>query len=90
MQKRSIVEQIKQDRIDELHESATPGTALVLANLYLTEMQANEAFCADIEITVTKAKARAVTDTDAYYAGQAYGESINLDLQVAEEQRKLK
>ena len=53
-------------------------------------MQANEAFCADIEITVTKAKARAVTDTDAYYAGQAYGESINLDLQVAEEQRKLK
>lgn len=84
------VEQIKQDRIDELHESAAPGTALVLANLYLTEMQANEEFCADIEITVTKAKARAVTDTDAYYAGQAYGESINLSPQVAEEQRKLK
>ncbi|ABP63629.1 hypothetical protein BcepGomrgene58 [Burkholderia phage BcepGomr] len=83
------VEQIKAERA-AASEAATPGTALVLANLYLTEMQANEAFCADIEITVTKAKARAINDTDAYYAGQAYGESINLDLQVAEEQRKLK
>lgn len=82
------VEVIKAERAAE-QEAATPGTALVLANLYLTEMQANEEFCADLGLRKSKASNRAISNGDAYAQGRAYGDTINLSAQVAEENRKL-
>lgn len=67
---------------------ATPGTALVLANLYLTEQAANEAFTAGVSLK-KGSKGRAVTIGSAYTGGNEFGKNINLSMQVKEEARKL-
>jgi hypothetical protein len=70
----------------------TPGTSLVLANLYDLEAQANELFLANHKFKESRAVTKAV-DGDAYYAGKDFGNKLNLNLQVEKttaDQLKLK
>lgn len=80
------VAQIKRAKAQEF--AATPGTSIVLASLYDTEAAANE-LCLPENLHHVKARATRVQG-DAYGKGREYGSNINLDLQVSEENRKLK
>lgn len=76
-------------RVEEMKRSAAPdaapGTAVVLANLYKLERDANEQWLANKGVTLHTAKAR--TDNsivgDAYYAGREHGKSVSLNQQVS-------
>jgi len=80
-------ERVKQIIAQTQHE-ATPGNALVLANLYITEADANEELMPE-NLRTRKAR-RTSVDMNAYARGQAFGAGINLNRQVGEEARKLK
>lgn len=68
----------------ELQGDKTAGTALVLASLYKSEGDANEAFLAEFvpDLRESKGKGGAVKDAAAYHAGADYGQKINLSTQV--------
>jgi hypothetical protein len=76
-----VAEQIEKGS-DE--QAATPGTALVLANLYKSEMDANENQLVVWGRALVKEKAR--TDNalrgDAFHAGKAHGKTVGLNQQV--------
>jgi len=74
--------------IKQTQAEATPGNALVLANLYITEADANEELLPD-NLKTCKARNSKV-DANAYARGMAYGAGINLNSQIGEEARKLK
>lgn len=80
------VQEIKRQQAAQ-SDAESSGTALIIASLYQTEADANEELMpADLRVK----KARAVkVDPFAYHAGKTFGESINLNLQVGEESRKL-
>lgn len=80
------VQEIKRQQAAE-SDAETSGTALVLASLYQTEADANEELM-PADLRTKKARATRVNMT-AYHEGKAFGESINLNLQVNEEARKL-
>ena len=73
--------------IAQTQHEATPGNALVLANLYMTEADANEELMPD-NLKTRKSRASKVDGT-AYARGLAFGASINLDRQVGQEPGKL-
>lgn len=78
-------------RVDEIIAStqaaATPGNALVLASLYQTEADANEALLPE-NLRTTKARQSKV-NMEAYMKGQMFGDSINLNKQVGAERGKI-
>lgn len=80
------VSEIKKAKAQEFE--ATPGTSIVLASLYDQESAANE-LCLPANLRVVKARTSRVQG-DAYSKGREFGDKINLDLQVTEENRKLK
>lgn len=60
----------------------SPGTALVVINLYEQELTANESLAAEKhKYKITKARESRVNHA-AYNQGKAFGEKINLSLQV--------
>jgi hypothetical protein len=76
-----------QEIIKQTQADATPGTALVLANLYTTEADANNKLLpADLR---TRKARQAKVEGNAYARGQAFGASINLDKQVGQEPQKI-
>lgn len=80
------VTEIKRQKAQEFE--ATPGTSIVLASLYATEAAENEK-CLPANLRVVKGRSSKVQG-DAYSKGREFGDSINLDLQVTEEARKIK
>lgn len=81
---------IKEKQAEVTAQSGS-GTALVLANLYLTEMDANEDYLASLGIGLKRSKSRqSKVNQDAYGRGHEFGQNINLGAQVTEESRKLK
>ena len=80
-----------QERVTEIRKAAEqdsagePGTAIVLASLYKTELEANLAFLNNEGIGLKKAghRGRAANNIGAYQAGQEFGGSINLNRQVS-------
>jgi hypothetical protein len=76
-----------QEIIKQTQADATPGTALVLANLYITEADANNKLLpADLR---TRKARQAKVEGDAYARGLAFGAGINLDKQVGQEPNKI-
>jgi type II secretory pathway component PulJ len=73
--------------IAQTQADATPGTALVLASLYHSEADANDALL-PANLRTRKARQSKV-DMNAYLKGQAYGDSINLNRQVGQEPGKI-
>jgi len=75
-------------RVDELikqeQAQATPGTALVLVDLYRTEETANDEFVNERygELRKSRSVAKGKLDRTAFEAGLNYGDSINLNKQV--------
>lgn len=67
-------------------EQAAPGTALVLASLYDSELSANEKFVEEKygELRKARASSTKIGDWNAFAAGQEYGKTINFDNQVTE------
>lgn len=61
-----------------------PGTALVVADLHVTEDAANTAWMSQTGIVVREQKARAQRPVDAfaYYDGQEYGQQVSLNKQL--------
>lgn len=76
-------------RVDDMKvsgaEAATPGTAMVLANVYQLEHDANEKWLEQKGITLRTEKPR--TDNslraDAYHSGRAHGRTVSLNQQVS-------
>ena len=62
--------------------SSTPGTALVLANLYQVEAAANEAFIRGSMNTRQGRTSPGYRDSAASAAGRTYGNSVSLSTQV--------
>jgi hypothetical protein len=69
--------------------STTPapgtGTALVLASLYRTEREANDAYIVDalkLKLRSTPDRQQRTVNAGAYHAGQSYGDSVSLHRQV--------
>lgn len=62
-----------------------PGTALVVANLHVTEEAANEAWMKQTGLAVKEQKARAQRPVDAlaYYEGTEYGQQVSLNKQIS-------
>lgn len=75
-------------RIQAMKAEATktdsaPGTALVLASLYVTENEANEAFLAEQGMLFKKAASRrTMVNAEAYASGKEFGDKVNLNRQV--------
>lgn len=64
-------------------EASTPGTGMVLFDLYKSEAEANEAFMNEGGIKLKKGVARrSKIQTSAYNAGKEFGYGINLSPQV--------
>ena len=80
------VEKIIAEKAQEF--AATPGTSIVLASLYATEDAENDKHM-PANLRTVKSRTSKVQG-EAYHKGHDYGNSINLDLQVTEESRKLK
>jgi Protein of unknown function (DUF2786) len=82
-------------RVDALireQGEATPGTALVLANVYTQEKQGNDAFALAAwgELKAGKSRERAKVDRDAYRAGSEFGAKASLNAQLGTEEDVLK
>lgn len=75
------VKEIKAAEAKQAEQAAT-GTALVLANLYITEQSANEEFMAGYRLKRSKGRGKQAGDAEAYAAGQEFGAKINLSAQV--------
>lgn len=75
-------------RVEEMKRTpeadATPGTAVVLANLYQLESKANEQWLTDKGVTLHTGKARQDNSLvgSAYSAGKEHGKSVSLNQQV--------
>lgn len=77
-------------RVRELQEAnrkeieATPGTALVLADYWKTEMDANDEWLnANMKVGKARAVGRTSVNSGAYHAGKAHANSINLSRQLS-------
>lgn len=72
-------------KAEEQKPEAAPGTALVLASLYKTEMDANLNFLAnECGIRLKQSSGgRSASNEQAYRQGQDYGDKINLNKQVS-------
>lgn len=80
------------DRVEEIianygKQDSAPGTALVLANLYHTEEEANSQL---LPANLKKSRKQPVAEVDpqAYYRGKAFGDKINLNKQVGQEEKE--
>ena len=69
---------------EETAQEASDGRALVLADLYRTEADANALFLQETGIALKSGKARKARDMDpeAYRKGHAYGDKVGLNVQV--------
>lgn len=64
-------------------QDASPGTALVLADLYKTEQDANAAYLAEAGVALVAGRAGSnKVNANAYNAGKAYGNTVSLNNQV--------
>ena len=80
---RHRIDKMIADKAAEVAFEQGTGTSLVLMNLIKAEEMANQEFTASWNIS--KSKSRAVTvDGGAYSAGMAYGDKINLSMQVGQ------
>jgi len=72
--------------------AATPGTALVLANVYTQEKQGNDAHALALwgELKAGKSRERAEVDRAAYRAGSEFGAKASLSAQLGTEEDVLK
>jgi len=77
-------------RVRELQEAnrkeleATPGTALVLADYWRTEAEANDEWMtANMKVGKARAVARSSIHAGSYHAGKAHADSINLSRQLS-------
>lgn len=86
---RQRVEQLIKDKKTELE--ATPGTALVLANLYTAEEADNDAFIRQAGTALVTKKARASRyDWEKFNEGSAYGDTVSLAPQVGKAEESLR
>lgn len=74
-------------RVKELQKQeseATPGTALVLANLYERERSENKGWLAEqgVSLRPRASGAKKSVDVGAYAEGQVYGNSVSLNTQL--------
>lgn len=77
------------ERIRGMRKQATSPTmsdskALVLADVYSLEKEANEAFLAQLGVRLSSSRTRSKgASGDAYHRGRAFGDTINLSRQVS-------
>lgn len=66
-------------------ETAAPGTALVLANLYSSEMEANKQMTLKHKLVVKQSRTKALYSSEAYEAGRKYGNSVSLNQSIGKD-----
>jgi hypothetical protein len=83
MLSRRVTELIQAQKTEA--EQATPGSALVLMNLYDSEKKDNEAFYMTLHEKaprIVQDRSKPVTNAEAFQQGESFGKSINLAPQV--------
>jgi hypothetical protein len=85
---RARIEEIKKAQAtapaDAEGAAMTAGSALVLADLYKREGEANKLWLAaqGVELKTTTSRQKSITDSSAYNAGKAFGGTVSLAPQV--------
>lgn len=80
--KERVVDIIKASQADIKAEK--PGTSIVVADVMRTENEANQAWInTNMNVKKTSISTKRRVDSDAYHSGREYGNSINLNKQVA-------
>jgi hypothetical protein len=84
---RARVQQLKEDPVQVANgtTSSAPGTALVLANHYASEAEANRKYIVERwggTVAGKRSRVKGFTEQGALQQGQAYGQSVSLNAQI--------